>query len=66
MLGDNMGSNSADYFYCLDYDAFLFMKDVLIIVNRVDPDKMQHYAHYIWVFTICQSTRLGVSSVQKG
>ena len=26
---------------------------------------MQHYAAFIWVFTVCQSTRLGVSSIQR-
>ena len=26
--------------------------------NSVDPDEMQHYAAFIWVFTVCISTRL--------
>ena len=26
---------------------------------------MQHYAAFIWVFTVCQNTPLGVSSVQR-
>ena len=30
--------------------------------NNADPDVIQHF---IWFFTVCQSTRLGVSSIQK-
>ena len=34
----------------------------LIIAISVDPDEMQHF---IWVFTVCQSDCLGVSSLQR-
>ena len=34
---------------------------VLVIANSVEPDEM----HFIWVYTVCQSTRLGVSCIQR-
>ena len=55
----------------LNNDVFLPLKVVLILTNNVDPDEMQHYAafhiilRFIWVFTVCITTRLGVSSIQK-
>ena len=39
-------------------DVFLSLKIVFIIANSVDPDE-------IWVFTVCQSTHLGVYSIQR-
>ena len=38
------------------------MKIILILANRVDPNEMQHF---IWVFTVCQSSRYRVSSIQR-
>ena len=32
------------------------------LANSDDPDEM---LHFIWVFTFCQSTHLGVSSIQR-
>ena len=32
---------------------------VFILANSVDPDEMRHF---IWVFTVCQRTHLGVTS----
>ena len=41
--------------------VFLF-EDLFILTISVDPDEMQHY---IWVFTVCKSTYLGVSHIQR-
>ena len=30
----------------LNYDAFLYLKLVLILANSADPDEMQHYAAF--------------------
>ena len=38
---------------------------VFIVPNSVDPDEMQHYAAFFWVFTVCQSTPVGVSISQR-
>ena len=41
---------------------------VLIIANSVDPDEMQHYAAFhlgLHCKSVCQSTCLGVSSIQR-
>ena len=47
----------------MKYDVIRSLKGVLILVNSVDPDEMQHY---ILICTVCQSSaRLGVSSVQR-
>ena len=32
-----------------------------IITKSIDPDEM---LHFIWVFTVCQSTHLVVTSIQ--
>ena len=40
------------------YDIFLSLKVVLILANNAD-------LHFIWVFTVCQSTHLGVPSIQR-
>ena len=49
----------------LNFDVFLSLKVVLILANSVDPDGMQHYAVFIWAFTVYQSTYLGVSTIQR-
>ena len=53
-------------------DIVLFcLKIFFTLTNSVDPDEMQHYAafyfmlHFIWVFTVCKSTCLGVSRIQR-
>ena len=38
-------------------------EDLFTITNSVDPEEMEHF---IWVFTDCKSTHLGVSHIQKG
>ena len=37
-------------------NVFLCLKIVLIIANSADPDEMPHLRHFIWIFTVCQST----------
>ena len=37
------------------------LKMNLIVANSEDPVEMQDYLHFIRVFTVCQSTHLGVS-----
>ena len=44
---------------------FLSLMVVLISANSTDPNEMQHNAAFIWVFTVCQSSHLGVSSIQR-
>ena len=46
----------------LNYNAFLFLKDVLIIANSVYPDEMQHYAN-VWSLFNNTSTHYGVVSM---
>ena len=46
----------------LNCDVFLSLKVVLMLANSADPDEMQLYAVFHLVFTVCQSTHLGVSS----
>ena len=43
-----------------DVQVFLSLKVVLILANSADPDEMLHL-----VFTVYQSTCLGVSSIQR-
>ena len=38
---------------------------VLSLANSADPDEMQHYVDFISIFTVCQSTCLGVSHIQR-
>ena len=35
----------------------------MIVLDSVDPDEMLHY--FIWVFTVCLSTHLGIYSIQR-
>ena len=46
-----------------------FKKKILNIfftfTNSEDPDEMPHYGHFIWVYTVCKSTPLGVSRMQR-
>ena len=35
------------------------MKIDFVLANSADPDEMQPYAAFIWVFTVCQRTFLG-------
>ena len=39
---------------------FLSLKIYFVLANSVDTDEMPHYAAFIWVYTACQSTYLGV------
>ena len=48
----------------LGESGYIFKKQIIfclklffIFTNSVDPDEMQHYAAFIWVFTVCKSTR---------
>ena len=48
----------------LNYDVSLSLEVVLILANSADPDEMQLYAAFIWVFTVCNSIpHLKVSSI---
>ena len=38
--------------YCV-----LLSEDLFNFTNSIDPDKM---CHFIWVYAVCESTRLGV------
>ena len=43
--------------------VFLSLKIDFVLANSADPDEMPHNMwHFIWVFTVCQSTPFGVSS----
>ena len=41
------------------------MNIFFILTNSVDTDELQHFAAFIWVFTVCKSTCLAVSHIQK-
>ena len=43
--------------YCI-----LSSEGLFTFTNSVDPDEM----HFIWVFSVCKFTRLGVSQIQRG
>ena len=36
-----------------------------MLANSADPDEMPHMWHFIWVFTVYQSTYLGIYGLQK-
>ena len=43
-------------------NVFLSLEIDFVLANSADPDEMPHF---IWVFTVCQSTCLGVSAPQR-
>ena len=43
---------------------FFILKINFDLENSVDPDEMLHY--FTWVFTVCQSMYLEVTSIYKG
>ena len=47
------------------YGVFLSLKVVLILANSADLIKCSIMLHFIWVFTVCQSTHLVVPSLQR-
>ena len=42
--------------------AFLSLNIVFVLINSEAPDEM---LHYIWVFTVCQSTQLEVNGIHR-
>ena len=42
--------------------CFSFSKHSFVLINSEDPDEMPHY---IWVFTVCQSTQLEVNGIHR-
>ena len=44
------------------HSPFLSQKIVSFIANSVDPDKMLHYETFHLVFTVCQTTHLGIKN----
>ena len=50
-------------YHVLNHDVFVSLKHILILANSADYDEIM--LHFIWVFTVCQSTGLGVSSMQR-
>ena len=42
-----------------------FLSEDHFYLKSVDPDEMPHMWHFIWVFTVCKSTHLGVSNIQR-
>ena len=47
------------------FTVFLSLNVVFILANIADHDEMQLLLHFIWVFTVCQRSRIGVSSIQR-
>ena len=41
------------------------MKVALNLANSADPDEMQHHAAFHLGYSVCQSTLLGVFSIQS-
>ena len=48
----------------LNYDEFMLLKIFFIQASSADPDEC-FMRHFIWVFTVCQSTCLSVSAMKK-
>ena len=48
--------------FCSKLVAFLSLNSVFVLINSEDPDEMPHY---IWVFTVCQSTQLEVNGIHR-
>ena len=47
-------------------NVFYMSEDLFYLyTNWVDPDKMPHNAAFIWVYTICERNRSGVSRIQR-
>ena len=44
--------------------VFFSLKIDVVLANSADPDEMPPYAAFLWVFTVCQRTCLGVSGLQ--
>ena len=52
--------------YNLKNIVFFRLKIFFTFTNSVEPDEMQHYAAFhLGLFTVCKSTRLGVSRIQS-
>ena len=53
-------------YFQIYYISFYESKIDFVLANSADPYEMPRYAvfHFIWVFIVCQSTRLGVSGLQ--
>ena len=49
--------------FCPNNDVFLSLKVVVTLANSADLDKIMLY--FTWVFTICQSTFLRVTSIKR-
>ena len=43
------------------FTVFLSLRVLFILANSAGPDKMQHYAAFHLVFSVCQSIYLGIS-----
>ena len=46
-------------------NLFLPLAIDFVLANSADPDEIHIMRHFIWVFTYCQITHLGVSCLQK-
>ena len=51
--------------YSLKNIVFFCLKIFFTFTNSVDPDECHMMWHFIRVFTVCKSTRLGVSHIQR-
>ena len=45
---------------------FLSYNIDLALTNSTDPDECRMVCDFVWVFTVSQSTRLGVSGLKLG
>ena len=45
--------------------GFFCLNIFFIFTNSVGLDEMQHFAAFVWVFTVCKSTCLAVSQIQR-
>ena len=44
---------------------YFLSEDLFYLINSVDPDEMQHFAAFHPGFTVCKSSHLGVSRIQR-
>ena len=52
-------------FNIFNLNIIVLLKIVYILANSADPDEMPHEQHFIWVFTVCQTTYLSVSRMKR-
>ena len=60
---------SMDLIHCIskgcELNFLLYDVDCFILANRADPDELLHMRHFFLVFTVCKSTCLPISRMER-